>query len=148
MLGLHSLGRAPCSLGGRAVITGHLRKQRMNAHLSKRPPTGPSGLLTLAHLLECLERSPRADARQYRSVVVHLIQELKSVKPDETLSAVLDSYPAAAELYENLHYQHAGLCRSALEFALNAELRTRDVIRKACRAAQSLNQKASLSGEE
>ena len=108
----------------------------MNAHLSERQPIGPSTVLTLAHLLERLECSPRAiDPAQYRSVVLHLVRELELVKPDETLSAVLDSYPAAAELYENLQYKHAGLCRSALEFSLNAELRAKDVIRKARVAA-------------
>ena len=108
----------------------------MNAHLSERQPAGPSAVLTLAHVLQYLENSPgRVDAVQYRSVVLHLIRELKSVKPDEMISAVLDSYPAAAELYENLQYQHAGLCRSALEPALNAELHAKDVIRKARRAA-------------
>ena len=110
----------------------------MTAHLSEQQPTRPSVVLTLAHLLECLERSPVAvDPGQYRSVVLHLVQELESVKPDETLSAVLDSYPAAAELYENLQYEHAGLCRSALEFSMSAELRAKDVIQRArCAADQ------------
>ena len=108
----------------------------MNAHLSERQPTGPSVVLTLAHVLQYLESCPAAvDAVQYRSVVLHLIRELKSVEPDEMISAVLDSYPAAAELYENLQYEHAGLCRSALESALSAELRAKDVIRKARGAA-------------
>ena len=93
-------------------------------------------VLTLAHVLQFLENNPGpVDAVQYRSIVLHLIRELKSVKPDEMISAVLDSYPAAAELYENLQYQHAGLCRSDLHPALNAELRAKDVIRKARGAA-------------
>ena len=108
----------------------------MNLHVSEPKPARPSVVLTLAHLLERLERSPvPVDAGQYRSVVLHLEQELAAVKPDETLDAVLDSYPAAAELYENLQYQHAGLCRSGLEFSMNAEMRAKDVIHKARRAA-------------
>lgn len=108
----------------------------MKSPLSAKSPPRPSVVQTLAHLLERLERSPvPVDPEQYRTVVVHLVQEFASVKPDGTLEAVLDSYPAAAELYENLQYQHAGLCRSALEFSLNAELRARDVIDRARRAA-------------
>ncbi len=43
-------------------------------------------VITLAHLLERLERSPVAvDPAQYRSVVTHLVQEFESVKPGETL---------------------------------------------------------------
>ena len=107
----------------------------MNVRLPEQKPARPSVVLTLAHLLERLERSPETvDPGQYRSVVQHLVQEFESVKPGETLNAVLDSYPAAAELYENLQYQHAGLCRSALEFSMSAELQARDVIDKARRA--------------
>jgi len=107
----------------------------MNVRSPEQSPARPSVVITLAHLLERLERSPVAvDPVQYRSVVTHLVQEFESVKPGETLNAVLDSYPAAAELYENLQYQHAGLCRSALEFSLSAELQARDVIDKARRA--------------
>jgi hypothetical protein len=108
----------------------------MSVRLSDQKPAQPSVVLTLAHLLERLERSPEGvDPGQYRSVVLHLVQELESVKPDETLLAVLDSYPAAAELYENLQYEHAGLCRSALDFSMSAELRAKDVIQKARGAA-------------
>jgi len=107
----------------------------MNVRSPEQTPARPSVVITLAHLLERLERSPVAvDPVQYRSVVMHLVQEFESVKPGETLNAVLDSYPAAAELYENLQYQHAGLCRSALEFSSSAELQARDVIDKARRA--------------
>ena len=107
----------------------------MNVRSPEQTPARPSVVITLAHLLERLERSPvPVDPAQYRSVVLHLVQEFESVKPGETLNAVLDSYPAAAELYENLQYQHAGLCRSALEFSMSAELQARDVIDKARRA--------------
>ena len=108
----------------------------MNHPLSPQSPARPTVVQTLAHLLERLERSPvPIDPAQYRTVVLHLVQEFGAVKPDGTLDAVLDSYPAAAELYENLQYQHAGLCRSALEFSMNAEMRANDVIDTARRAA-------------
>ena len=108
----------------------------MTVRLPDQTPARPPVVLTLSHLLERLERSPAAvDPDQYRSVVTHLVQEFESVKPGKLLDAVLDSYPAAAELYENLQYEHAGLCRSVLDFSLSAELQARNVIDKARRAA-------------
>jgi hypothetical protein len=34
---------------------------------------------------------------------------------------MLDVHPGVAELYENLHYAHAGLCRHPLDSSLSAE---------------------------
>ncbi len=87
-------------------------------------------LLTLAQLLERLERNltPTA-ADQYRSVVEHLTKELADTEPDDDLRALLDTFPATAQLYENLQYAHAGLCRSPLDAALQAELQARELIR-------------------
>ena len=66
----------------------------------------------LAELLERLERSVvPVGPEQYRSVVQHLVDELNAVESDSALHALLDSHPAAAELYENVNYQYAGLCR-------------------------------------
>ena len=88
-------------------------------------------LLTLAQLLERLERNiTPTSADQYRSVVQHLSQELGGAEPGEDLNALLDSFPATAQLYENLQYAHAGLCRSPLDASLAAELRAQDVIRR------------------
>lgn len=86
---------------------------------------------TLAQLLERLERSRvPVGAAQYRAVVQHLLQELESLHDAPELGAFLDLYPATAELYENTAYAHAGLCRSSLEFSLQAELRAREVIER------------------
>jgi hypothetical protein len=86
-------------------------------------------LVVLARVLERLERSSvPVDAEQYRAVVNHLASELASVPFDAALEAVLESFPATAELYENLNYGHAGLCRSALEPALAAEVQARRLI--------------------
>jgi len=86
-------------------------------------------LVVLARVLERLERSPvPVDPEQYRAVVDHLAAELEVAPRDAGLEAVLESFPATAELYENLNYQHAGLCRSPLEPALSAELGARSVI--------------------
>jgi hypothetical protein len=88
-------------------------------------------LLTLAQLLERLERSQApVAAAQYRSVVEHLSKELAQAEPGEDLHALLDGFPATAELYENLHYAHAGLCRSPLDASLAAETRARGLLRR------------------
>jgi hypothetical protein len=86
----------------------------------------------LAELLERLERSAvPVGAEQYRSVVQHLVSELGDVAPGTALGALLDSHPAAAELYENVNYQYAGLCRSALDASLAAERQAKEVLDRA-----------------
>jgi hypothetical protein len=91
-------------------------------------------LVVLARVLERLERSPvRVDPEQYRAVVSHLSAELEVAPRDAGLEAVLENFPATAELYENLHYQHAGLCRSPLEPALSAEVDARAALHRARR---------------
>jgi hypothetical protein len=93
------------------------------------PPANLAVAFMLSELLERLERGRRAfGAEQYRSVVRHLAHEFLDVASDQGLGALLDTHPAAAELYENLHYRHAGLCRSPLDAALAAELEARRVI--------------------
>jgi 2-methylisocitrate lyase-like PEP mutase family enzyme len=88
----------------------------------------------LSQLLERLDRSAvPVGAEQYRSVVRHLQEEFEELGAQDSLSALLDAYPSAAELYENLNYRHAGLCRSPLEQSLDAELRARQVIERARR---------------
>lgn len=91
--------------------------------------------MLLSQLLERLDRSAEpVGAEQYLSVVRHLKEEFDDLGTENTLSALLDAYPSAAELYENLNYQHAGLCRSPLELSLGAELRAREVIERARRS--------------
>lgn len=86
----------------------------------------------LAELLERLECSAEpVGAEQYRSVALHLVDELGEVEPGMALGALLDTHPAAAELYENVYYQHAGLCRSALDASLAAERQAKEAIRLA-----------------
>ena len=101
----------------------------MNTTVSKN-------LVMLARMLERLDRSAVAvDPQQYRGVVEHLADVLRTAPHDAALEAVLEASPATAELYENLQYQHAGLCRSPLEPALNAELAARVAIDAARKAA-------------
>jgi hypothetical protein len=86
----------------------------------------------LADLLERLECSAEpVGAEQYRSVVQHLVDELGDIEPGMALGALLDTYPAAAELYENVNYQYAGLCRSALDASLAAEREAKEALNRA-----------------
>ena len=86
----------------------------------------------LAELLECLEHSAvPVGAEQYRSVVLHLLDELGEVEQGVALGALLDTHPAAAELYENVNYQYAGLCRSALDASLAAEQLAKEALNRA-----------------
>jgi hypothetical protein len=101
----------------------------MNTTVSKN-------LVMLARMLERLDRSEvPVDPQQYRGVVEHLSEVLRAVPHDAALEAVLSASPATAELYENLQYQYAGLCRSPLEPALNAELAARAAIDGARKSA-------------
>lgn len=79
-------------------------------------------LAAMAVLLERLERQPRkASAEQYRHVVQRVTQLLNDAEPGEALHGLLAAAPATAEIYENLHYEHAGLCLAPLERAMEAE---------------------------
>ncbi len=108
----------------------------MNATKPNARKTDLTVTHVLAELLERLERSSvPVGPEQYRSVVQHLVSELGEVEPGTALGALLDSHPAAAELYENVYYQHAGLCRSALDASLAAERQAKEVLDRAMRRA-------------
>ena len=88
----------------------------------------------LAELLERLDQSAiPVDAGQYRIVAEHLASEFNEVVQGTELRALLDTHPAAAELYENLNYQYAGLCRSALDASLATEKLAKQAIADAMR---------------
>lgn len=83
--------------------------------------------LILAGLLQRLEASSRpVDAGQYQHVVQRLQDLLRHDSVDWT--PVLERSPSAAQIYENLHYPAAGLCRSPLEAATRSELAARRLI--------------------
>ena len=85
----------------------------------------------LCQLLERLDRSAApVGAEQYRSVVRHLAEEFDELQSDAGLTKLLDAFPCAAELYENLNYRHAGLCRSPLELSLGSEQQARALIER------------------
>jgi hypothetical protein len=108
----------------------------MNATQPRVIPEHLRVVLTLSHVLQQLEWSTvPVGADQYRSVVSHLSEELGTLPTDADLQAVLDAYPATAELYENLNYRHAGLCRSPLDDSLAAEIKAKEAIDHARGAA-------------
>jgi len=110
----------------------------MNITKSAQAPADLVVVAALAGLLGRLEGSTVAvSPDQYRDVVVRLSQALEAAAGHAGLPAVLDAHPAATQVYENLQYQHAGLCRSALDSALSAEMRAVAAIDKARRAAQA-----------
>lgn len=84
-------------------------------------------LVRLAHLLQGVEHQT-VDPHQYRLLVEKLSAELRQHQAHPALATVLDHFPAAAELYENLQYAHAGLCRAPLEASLQSELATRELL--------------------
>lgn len=86
-------------------------------------------LVRLAQLLQALEGQGRAaDPHQYQLLVRKLAAELHEHQAHEALPALLDHFPAAAEVYENLQYGHAGLVRAPLEMSLTSELAARELL--------------------
>ena len=99
----------------------------------KTSQTFTTDAVLLAHLLDRLEDKGVPDAAQYRLVAQRLGQALGDLPAGDALDAVLRDSPAATLLYENLNYQHAGLCRTGVDTALAAEISARDAISRAMR---------------
>lgn len=88
----------------------------------------------LARRLERLEHGVGgADAEQYSFVVQCLTEAFAAVRADAALHALLDDFPAARQLYENLHYARAGLCRSPQPAATAAARLASEAIHRARR---------------
>jgi hypothetical protein len=116
----------------------HLQGVRWeNVMQASRGTTLPARLQTLAvtaALLERLERKRRtASPAQYQTLARQLREMLAAAEPDPYLDALLDNFPATAELYENLRYEQLGLCRSSFDAALHAEMQAMSVIESARR---------------
>ena len=89
-------------------------------------------VIALARLLERVERSSvSVGAEQYRALVQQLQLALEQDLPSDAVNAVLGAYPAAAELYENMHYAQSGLSRSPLDRSVGSELLASQVLAKA-----------------
>lgn len=95
-------------------------------------------LIAMTQLLERVDARPAlVGAAQYRKLV-QTVQDLLGADdlPDEALRAVLRASPAAALLYENLHYDRSGLSQSPLELAIDSELDARQVLDRLRRASR------------
>ncbi|ODU07917.1 MAG: hypothetical protein ABS84_15405 [Rubrivivax sp. SCN 71-131] len=103
----------------------------MSPDTTIRIPARLQTLAATAMLLEKLERLPRsASAGQYRALVGQVHRLLDDVDGDPALESLLNRLPALAELHENRHYAQAGLCRSPLDDAVQAERQARELIEK------------------
>jgi len=110
----------------------HLPSMAHTHHPEATPFTGAfKTAITLAELLQRVEAVPATiGASQYRALVQHLDALLQRLPPGAGLQRLLDTFPAAAMVYENRQYAHAGLCRAPLEESLNSELAARNLIEK------------------
>ena len=85
--------------------------------------------ITLAELLQRVEASTQAiGAAQYQRLAQHLTLLLAALLPSQRLTVLLNTFPAAAVLYENARYAQAGLCRAPLDASLASELQARNLI--------------------
>ncbi len=86
-------------------------------------------LAMLAALLERIERDARRpDPEQYRLLVARIREQLRCLPMDAALDAMLAGFPATAEIYENLRYELAGLCRAPLAHSVGTERAARELI--------------------
>jgi hypothetical protein len=89
-------------------------------------------VIALSRLLERVEGTPtQIGADQYRALVRQLTVALGQEIPDDALQAVLGAHPAAAEVYENMHYAQSGLSRQSLERSIGSEMLASQAIAKA-----------------
>ena len=87
-----------------------------------RLPATLTNLASLAAMLEKLERATLApDPSQYRRLVAGVSAELQRQAADPALPELLEHFPAAAEIYENMRYELAGLCLSPLDRSIQTE---------------------------
>lgn len=95
-------------------------------------------LHALSHLLQALEVSHTPpDPQQYRLLVQRLNEHLNAAQAEgnTALPGVLRTYPAVAELYENLNYHRAGLCRLPMELSVRSDMAMQEVLQHAMRSA-------------
>lgn len=108
----------------------------MNAPRTESLRSRLETLIALARLLERVETSPAAiGADQYRALVGQIKAHLAAPVPDAPLQAILQAHPATAELYENMHYDVAGLSRSPLERSVATEMLATQLLHKISRSA-------------
>ena len=93
-------------------------------------------LVALARLLERVEHSPQPrDAGAYRLLVQRIQAVLAEDLPEDGRRAMLEAFPATAEIHENLHYAQAGLSRAPLDLSVATELRAAGLLARVAKAA-------------
>jgi hypothetical protein len=93
--------------------------------------------IALARILERVERgAEQVSADQYQVLVARLKAALSEDLPEPALNAILVALPAAAEVYENMHYQLSGLSRSPLERSVASEMLTAKLLAKVSQASK------------
>ena len=99
-----------------------------------------STLVALARLLERIEHSAQArDPGAYRLLVQRIQAVLADDLPEDGRRAVLDAFPATAEIDENLHYAQAGLSRATLDLSVATEMRTAALLARLARKTPEPN---------
>lgn len=87
--------------------------------------------IALSRVLERVERGVEpVSPDQYQLLVARVKEALSADLPEPALNAILDALPAAAELYENMHYKVSGLSRSSLDRSVSSELLTTKLLAK------------------
>jgi hemoglobin-like flavoprotein len=87
--------------------------------------------VALSGLLHRAERHElRLSADQYRRLVEQLKAALKDELPENALDKILTAFPAAGELYENMHYERSGLSRSPLDRSVASETMATQVLER------------------
>jgi hypothetical protein len=93
--------------------------------------------VALAGLLHRAEQHElRLSADQYRLLVEQLKAVLDDELPANALEQILTAFPAAGELYENLHYQRSGLSRASLDRSVASETMARQVLERLANRAR------------
>ncbi len=90
-------------------------------------------LIALAQLLDRVEPNVATiGAEQYRALVRQLQIALRADPiPGDALQAVLRAHPATALIYENMHYERAGLSRAPLDRSITSERLARSALARA-----------------
>ena len=93
--------------------------------------------IALARILEQVERgTERIGADQYQVLVARLKAALSEELPQPALNAILGALPAAAEVYENMHYEQSGLSRSSLERSVSSEMLAAKLLTRVSQASK------------
>ena len=108
------------------------------SHVSDSIKSTLQAVIVLAGILEHMERSNAPiDAHQYQAVVARLKEALSMNLPDDTLQAILNAHPAAADVYENMHYKLSGLSRSSLDQSISTETLAAQAIARIARSSKA-----------